>query len=134
MECAAQPPAFAVSSTRRAHPSINARGTDRDARPQSSGLHAYTRGCVILPAGEADRHRPTPVLFPLARVVFGFQCQQCGEEHRIGLNGSDLRRLAPREAESLSSQLLACSKCGATGNVQFSADRTSLDWIEPEIS
>lgn len=81
--------------------------------------------------------------FALARVVFGFQCQECGEEHRTGLNGSDLRQLRPRvvkaaghisETHSFRAEVIACSKCGSTGSVSFTAERTPPDWVEPEIS
>ena len=85
--------------------------------------------------------------FALARVVFGFQCQECGEEHRIGLNGSDLRLLRPRvlkdvkdaethisEMHTFQGEVIACSKCGSTGSVLFTAERTCPDWVEPEIS
>jgi len=71
--------------------------------------------------------------FPLARVVFGFQCQQCGEEHRIGLHGSDFPQLEPEmkpvEATAITKyEKFVCSKCGATGEVLFSADLSEIDW------
>jgi hypothetical protein len=74
------------------------------------------------------------IRFPLARVVFGFQCQRCGEEHRIGLNSSDFPQLEPEIWKTIEETAISkyekfvCSKCGAPGEVLFSADLKMIDW------
>ena len=65
--------------------------------------------------------------FRIGRVVYGLQCQSCGEETRVGLGDKSLRQLEyTRRAESFKVVVLRCASCGAEGQVTFQGDPHNL--------
>ena len=75
----------------------------------------------------------------MGRVVFGLQCQQCGEEHRIGLRHAEIQLIDSNSDDPKAEGVrwdrdIACEKCGATGQIRFANDSESLDWVDSDAA